>query len=335
VARRRWWLTLIAVSLASSARADDAKDWSAFAEARSGECLGPRGSLAAPIEISAGGRRYRLEGHRLVEQGGDRDRVLRLGVISAVKDDREPTLENIKTLIARFKKAKVDVLIANGDLSTNTFEMEHVFAALAESGVLVLAHIGNTESCGSFNQVATATFEKHPNFINGNWVRRLELDDGVLLTLPGYYNRSFTHASGAAVYKEDDLEELREIARGAPEPRILVSHGPPQMKGKKAIDLATDGGNVGDPLMLELIKDLKIPFQICGHILEAGGRGTDLAGKPRKPGKWHPTLYVNAGTANPDPWVMLDRSTSYGMGLLVEVDRKKARFKVERLKRRY
>jgi hypothetical protein len=110
-----------------------------------------------------------------------------------------------------------------------------------------------------------------------------------------------------------------------------VAHGPPKQVGKKAIDLATGAGNVGDPQMTELLQRAKVPFGIFGHILEAGGRGTDLSGKkPRKPKKWHPTLYVNAGTANPDPWPMLDGRTSRGMALYVEVKRKKARFEVLR-----
>lgn len=304
-----------------------------FVEERRLECTGGPGVLAEPIEFSAGGHQYRLEGHRLVQLDKDKDSILRIGVISAIKDDREPTLKNLRAMIARLRALKMDVLVANGDLATNSMEMENVFPVLVESGVLVIAHIGNTESCAPWNQTATAIFEKNKSFINGNWIRRIELDDATLLTMPGYYNRAFVHTSGGAHYKQEDVDALAEMAAGAPEPRIFVSHGPPKMTGKKAIDMATDGGNVGDVMTAELIKRRKFNFGISGHILESGGRGTDASGKVvRKPNKWHPTLFVNAGTINPDPWGMLDGSTSYGMGLLYEIDKKKARFRVERLK---
>ena len=53
--------------------------WSNFAEDRSGDCMGAEGELAEPIEIEAGEHRYRLEGHRLVQLDGDKDRRLRIG----------------------------------------------------------------------------------------------------------------------------------------------------------------------------------------------------------------------------------------------------------------
>lgn len=333
---RPWAVTLGLFTISTSAWAEEPApkpgSWEAFAEARRAECDGPQGVLEPPLEREVAGHRYQLLGHRLVQLDADKDHLLRIGVISAIKDDREETLATVRTLLERLKKRGIDVLVANGDLATNEFQMDNVFPVLAEAGVLVVATIGNTESCGSFNRAVEQAAKKHPNLINGNWVRRLELDDGTFLTLPGYYNRPFVHTGGAAVYNQDDLDELRRLAKDAPNPRVLISHGPPKMTGKKALDLTLEGENVGDPGMTELIKDLKIPFGISGHILEAGGRGTDLSGtKVRPPKKWHPNLYVNAGGANPDPWGMLDKSTAYGMALYVEVDGNKARYSVERM----
>src|SRR5205085_669243 len=111
----------------------------------SGECVGPPGTLATPIDIEVGPRKYRLEGHRLVELGDDKDKVLRIGLLSATKDDRPETLAAIATMLDRFDKRKVDVIVANGDLATDEFEMETLFPALAEAKVLVVVTIGNTE----------------------------------------------------------------------------------------------------------------------------------------------------------------------------------------------
>lgn len=327
------WVLTLALAPSSALAEAPAQDWAAFAEARRGECVGPPGALAQPIEITAGARKYRLEGHRLVEVGNDADQTLRVGIVSALKDDREPTLAALATLRGRLEKAGIDVLVVNGDLATNLFELQKVFAALAESKVLVVASIGNTESCGAFNQAAEEVFAQHRHVINGNWVRRLELDDGTLLTLPGYYDRKFTHTGGAARYDEKDLEVVHDLSRGAPAPLALVSHGPPKGFGKRAIDVVTDGSNVGDPAMTALMKDSKIGVGLFGHILEAGGRATDAGGQaPVAPGKWSPTLLVNAGSANTDPWGLLDGSTSYGMAMRVEIEPKRARYTVEKLK---
>ena len=78
---------------------DDASVYDRFAEKRSGECVGPAGELERPVEWAVGDRRYRLHGHRLEQIGGkDKDKALRIGVISATKDDRaEPAWRRCAT----------------------------------------------------------------------------------------------------------------------------------------------------------------------------------------------------------------------------------------------
>lgn len=308
--------------------------WDKFHEEHRGDCVVGASELASPIELNVQGKRFKLLGHRLVALDKDPDAVLRIGVISATKDDREETLKAIKTMLGKFKKLGMDVLVVNGDLATVDLEMEDkLLPALADSGVLTVVHVGNTESCGVFNDAATKTFKKYPNFINGNWVRQIELDDGVLYTLPGYFDRRFSHTGGAAKYKERDLVELRRMIKAGPGPKVLVSHGPPMMKGRRGIDIASGAGHVGDAQMTEMITKAKVQFGIFGHILEAGGRGSDLVGKrARKQKRWHKSLYVNAGTINPDPWVMLNGKTSYGMGMHVEIKGKRARYRVLKLR---
>ncbi len=308
--------------------------WDKFHEEHRGECVVGASKLASPIELLIKGQRFKLWGHRLVALDKDADSVLRIGVISATKDDRAETLEAIKTTLAQLKKLGLDVLVVNGALATVDLEMEEkLLPALATSGVLTIAHVGNTESCGLFNDAATKTFKKHPNFINGNWVRQIELDDGVLYTLPGYFDRRFSHTGGSAKYKEKDLTELRRMMKSGPGPKVLISHGPPKMNGRKGIDIASGAGHVGDPQMTEMITRAKVPFGIFGHILEAGGRASDISGRrSRKQKRWHRSLYVNAGTVNPDPWVMLNGKTSYGMGLHVGIKGKRARYRVLRLR---
>lgn len=323
---------LLLLSPAIAGAADKVKNWEAFSAARRAECVGGPGEVESPVEIAVGAHKYRLEGHRLKETTSDADATLKIGVLSATKDDREDTIAAIRAMIARFEKRGVDIILANGDLATDEFEMEAVFPILAEAKALVILLIGNTESCGSFNKIAGEVFAKHPHVVNGNWVRRIELDDSTIITVPGYYDRKFTHTGGASTYDPEDLAVLEKLIRDAPEPRVLVSHGPPRMKGKNGVDVLSDGSNVGDPAMSELLKTEKLRFGIFGHILEAGGRGSDLTGTKKLAQKtWHPDLYVNAGTLNPDPWTMLDGTTSYGIAMYLEIEAKRARYEVERL----
>ncbi len=309
-------------------------DYRKFAAERRGECVGPPGRVA-PIPLTVGGQSYRLLGDRLEQQGSDSDFVLRIGVISASRDDREQTLAAIRALHAQAAQGGLDVVVMNGDLATQDIDFEDtLFPALAALPVLVVVHAGNAESCGVFNDSATATFLKAGNLINGNWVRTLVFDDGALVTLPGYFDKRFVHSVSAARYDATDLEALSKLWAQTPDPKLLVSHGPPRMTGAAGLDITYDDAHVGDPDLATWIREEKVTFGIFGHILESGGRGSDADGKKvKKPDLWHRDLFVNAGTANPDPWTMLGGKTSYGMGLKVELDAKKkqARYKVLRL----
>lgn len=326
-----WGLGALALLTPRVVRAEG--PWPPFAESRRAVCVGGPGALDAPEAFSVRGQDYQLEGHKLVQLTRDADKVLRIGVVSAIKDARPETLAQVDRAIDWLAAQGLDLLVLNGDLGTSELDLEATFPRIAARGFLTVATIGNTESCGSFNRAAYDVHQQHPSFVNGNWARVLVLDDATVLTLPGYHDRAFVHTGGGAHYKPTDLEVLDQMARAAPKPHVLVAHGPPRQAGKAALDLTYDDGNVGNPAMTELIEGLDIKFGLFGHILEAGGRGTDLKGKARAPRKWHPSLYVNAGTINPDPWAMLDKKTSTGLAIHVELEAgKRARYRVERFR---
>ena len=185
--------TAVFVALAAAPLSDaDQQAWDAFAESRNGECMGPEGELGKPIQIEVGGHKYRLEGHRLVQLDKDRDHRLRIGVLSATKDDRQATLQAIRELKKKLMSQGMDILVVNGDIAAHDVIMhDELLPVIADSNTLVLVTAGNTESCGSFNRSVTKVFRKMPHLINGNWVRVLELDDATLVTQPGYHDRRF------------------------------------------------------------------------------------------------------------------------------------------------
>src|SRR5207244_6981531 len=149
-----------------------------------------------------------------------------------------------------------------------------------------------------------------------------------LVSLSGYHDKTYLHLSGGCIYTEQALTDAQSAIRAADDPVVMLVHGPPKQSGKQALDYVPGAGNVGDQKLTDLIKQLKVPFGTFGHILEAGGHGTDLAGKPLPPKKLHPALYVNQGSANPLIWKMNDGTTAYGLAAILTVDGKKASYEV-------
>jgi Icc-related predicted phosphoesterase len=146
----------------------------------------------------------------------------------------------------------------------------------------------------------------------------VEGDGFTLVSLPGYYDHRYIPESAGCRYKPEDAQELTRIARGAPQPVVLVTHGPPRQSGRGALDVTGDGHNVGDPDLAAAIAEARIDFGVFGHILEAGGRATDLEGRrPIRPGQLASALYVNPGPAFADPWTMSSGGTSRGMAAIL------------------
>jgi hypothetical protein len=77
---------------------------------------------------------------------------------------------------------------------------------------------------------------------------------------------------------------------------------------------------VGDPDLATAIAEAKINFGVFGHILEAGGRATDLEGKKAvRPGQVASALFVNPGPAFADPWGLNGGGVSHGMAAILTI----------------
>lgn len=248
----------------------------------------------------------------------------KLGLLAAVKDFSPDTQANLKSFIAAFRKAGVSGVVVDGDSAYGVDDQDStlsdLFSWLGGQGLPVYGIIGNSESRSSFNRALLAAFRKHPSVINLNLVRRVEGDGFTLVSLPGYYDARYIHESAGCRYKPEDAQELTQIARGAPSPVVLITHGPPRQAGKFALDVTDDGHNVGDPDLAAAIAEAHINFGVFGHILESGGRATDLEGKKTvKPGQVVPALYVNPGPAFADPWGLNGGGVSHGMAAILTI----------------
>ncbi|MBI5510953.1 MAG: metallophosphoesterase [Deltaproteobacteria bacterium] len=318
--------------LSPEARQAGAYDtWQAYMNANMLVCPGPFDMLEPPRPLVLAGKRYRHSGFELAVENKDRDTTVKLGVLGAPKDLTFGTRNNLEAAFAWFNDNDVEWVVVDGDLATTELSLEEVVEVLGQAALPTLMLPGNWESRASFARAYAARADKYPTLVNGAWVRRIVADDVELWTVPGYYDSRFAHTGTACIYTEDDIKKMiKELSPAGDAPVVLVSHGPPLGRGRRALDYIHDKRNVGDPLLAKLIAAHDIPFGIFDHVLEAGGTavGKDFA-KPVKPKTWATRLYLGAGTISADPWKMNDGQTRTGIAAILTIKGKKAQFEVK------
>lgn len=304
----------------------------AYQEQSETVCVGnPDHAFAEPDSWSAAGHKFTVRGGRAeVRREGEQAASTnakgeaKLGLLAAVKDFSPETQANLKAFIEAFKRAGASGIIVDGDSAYGVDDQDstltEMFTFLGAQGLPVYAIIGNSESRSSFNRAVLAAFRKLPSIVNLDLVRRVDGDGFVLVSLPGYYDRRFIHESSGCQYKAEDAHALVGLAKDAKSPIVLVSHGPPRQSGKFALDATNDGHNVGDPELATVMQQAKINFGVFGHILESGGRATDLSGKKQiKPNSPAAELFVNPGPAFADPWQLNSGTVSHGMAAILTI----------------
>ncbi|MBI5549181.1 MAG: hypothetical protein HY901_35290 [Deltaproteobacteria bacterium] len=312
-------------------------NWDEYQSAHSLACVGPVEALPAPeVKVHQGFELTFLGSTARIRRIGGRavPGEVRLGVLSGIKELDKATRASLGEFFARFKQAQVEGVLLGGDSAENELDLEEVLAYVAEQGLPTYAVIGNWESRAPFNRAVRAISKDHPNLVNMDLVRRLEAESFELVSLGGYSDKGYVKGSGACLYKSEDARSIVTLAKDAKQPVVLLMHGPPAQKGKEAIDFVPGAGNVGDKDVTAAIAEAKILFGVHGHILEAGARATDLAGKVLAPGKLHPSLFLNPGPASSLPWKMNDGKTSYGLAAILTLKGKAARYEILRAPRR-
>lgn len=296
-------------------------------------CVGrPGGAGEAVLEI--GGKKYNQKGSTVSLDGQDGDDEFVLGQLSDIKDHSPENAANIKAMLEWMKAEKVDAIAVTGDLGESAESIQRVVEDTAALGVPVLAIIGNRECRDHFDQGLKAAQAKFKNIINMNLVRVFNTDDVSIVSMPGYYNKSYLHCAEGCEYSADDVKALGDVAKAATAPvKALISHGPPLQTGPLAIDRIHEGANVGDPVMTEVLKGGMFPFGLFGNIEEAGGYATNLSGETRvAPETYADSLYLNPGAIDSVRWHMIDGSESVGMAGIVHFKGKQAMYKIKRLK---
>jgi Icc-related predicted phosphoesterase len=316
--------------------ADPPKDWTAYEEAYAFDCNAPWVLVDPPQLVKYEGWTYDYSGASMKVR---RDKPppakpgpVKLGLLAGIKDLEKETQETLKRFLDEFEKQDVELVIVGGDTAEQTEVLDAVYAWLPQQTKRPIVSItGNTERSGAHNYaIAKVRKGGAMNLINMGLVRRYDGPGFDVVALSGYHDKTYLHLSGGCIYTDQAITDAESAIRAADDPVVMLVHGPPRQAGKAALDFVPGAGNVGDPKLAELMKKMKVPFGAFGHILEAGGHGTDLAGKPLPQKKLVKELMVNQGSANSLPWKMNDGSTSYGLAAILTINGKQASYEVLR-----
>ncbi len=312
--------------------ADPVRDLAAFDDAYQFECNAPWVLIESPpAALKYGGWSYEYGGAWVkARRESPAKGTPKIGLLAGIKDLEPETQEALKRFLAEFEKQDVELIIVGGDTAEQTDVLESVYDWLPKQTQRPIVSItGNTERAGAHNYaIAKARKAGALNLINMGLQRRYDGPGFDVVAISGYHDKTYLHLSGGCIYNDQALTDAESAIRSADDPVVMLVHGPPRQSGKQALDFVPGAGNVGDPKLADLLKRMKVPFGVFGHILEAGGHATDLSGKPIAQKKSSAALYVNQGSANPLPWKMNDGTTSYGLAAVLTINGKQASYEV-------
>ena len=291
-------------------------------------CPPPAFTLDEPHIKTVGGITWTVTGSSARREGQWTGPVI-IGVLGAIKDATDDTRTNLLKARAAFDKARVNVVLLNGDVA-ETAEITDVAALVADvfgdGDRPVLLHSGNSEWTSGFTSAFWEAEQQHPALFNMNLIRDIDLGGVHVVSLPGWSVKQFVKQGGCH-YETKHVDEIRTMATALKDRGdvvILSAHGPPRGPDQKSLDRTWDFGNVGDEDLARLLQDGVVDFGIFGHILEAGGRATDDATshKPLKMPMKKPTprLFVNVGSASSIGLKMLDKKTARGLAAIVTIE---------------
>lgn len=197
----------------------------------------------------------------------------------------------------------------------------------------VLVISGNRECKTVFNSAMATLAEDYPNVFNMNIIRRADLDDLDVISMPGYHDPDYVHCPwDKCLYFESDTLSLIELAKEANDEKLLISHGPPRQTHREGIDVVSEGANVGNPVLTDAIQKANIFFGAFGNIQEAGGKAVNLAGTTIIPqNTFVHSMYLNPGPADSMIWAMNDGTESKGMAAVMQFVGNMAKYKIFRI----
>ncbi|HEV8325431.1 MAG TPA: hypothetical protein VG389_27730 [Myxococcota bacterium] len=271
-------------------------------DAAGDEATGATAACASPEEgpaqaLTLAGSRWTLEHGVLRAEARDPDGVARLGIVGDVAAADGAELAALGALVAALRTRRVEALIAPGGLGGGApGAAARVLDVLVSAGVPVLVGTGATERAGD---LAAALGARGAAAFGLARVTRVEGDDFTLVPLSGHALARAV-VPGACRAGAAELERAARAAKDAPEPRVLVSHGPPRVGGEGGIDRAGTAVIGAFPVAAWLAAS-GVRFGVFGDVAETAGTACDAHGGPVAPGAWAAELLLNAGRVDALP----------------------------------
>ena len=313
--------------------AKEHSSWEDYIKKNKYKCPGPLDTLKSPKKITLAGKKYSLNGHKLIinKKSKDKDKEVRIGVVSAIKDMLPKTKKNLEQSIQWFKENKVEWLIVNGDSPADQFNLETTINILAMSDLPILFVLGNTDNKNIWRKIYKERLYQFPNIINTVFTMHIVADDVEFLILPGYHDPIYSAYRTGCLYRKEDLDKIsKKIKFQKKSPLLFVSHGPPRGKNKNSIDRTSNNVSVGDPNINKIISKHNISFGIFSHILESGGRAVGKKfSKKVEPNHFSSHLYINSGTLSSSGWILNNKVISKGIAMIFTIKNKKAKYQVK------
>ena len=274
--------------------------------------------VRAPV---VGGRRLVVEGAVLRARGAKRRWVF--GVMADPREASGPVLDAVARQAGILVHRGALALVLLGGIDP-TFEGTRNILGVLDAVAPVFALPGDQVSRSGFR---AAVENAGPNVVDMTLVRAVVLPGATLVAVPGYHLPLFTAAKDQSCgYDRADLDAVAELVDTLPGPRVLLAHGPPRGSGETAVDRAFGRINVGDPRLSRWMGAAGVTFGLFGHVAEAVGHATDMAGSPVAAGQLSPSLLLNVGSVDAIPHQRLDGSWVGSTAALVEIVGGKARY---------
>ncbi len=246
-----------------------------------------------------------------------------------ILSDIHGNINNTAYFVQYFVDKGVDGFLLSGDIVDHfrndvpdEKELTDVLTVVSEPGLPVFIIPGNHETKDVYNNVLGKL--KRKNIIDMTKIRRADLEQVVIISLPGYNVPGFV-ADGGFLFGDEEWQMLRNLA-DVRKKKILLSHQLPKSTRRNGIDIAFGGKHAGDGILKRIMEEEKIDIAVGSHIHESGGQAETRNDIFVPQNTYSETLYLNPGSVT--SWRFINQTKYKGLAAVLSVNETHAAYKV-------
>ncbi|MBN2716120.1 MAG: hypothetical protein JXX14_09720 [Deltaproteobacteria bacterium] len=254
--------------------------------------------------------------------------IVSIGLMSGIHELTPQTRKNVQYFLEQFKASKVQAIIVVGGVGKTKAQITEILEFLGNAPVPILVTPGAQESFGALKAVFKNLKRKYPQLVDLTQVRRVLMNQVNFISLPGYFNPFYLEARGQGCsYEQTELNSLADLVI-ADKANVLLSATPPKGTAPDAPDLGRGNVHIGDPALAAILDGSPIKFGLFGHVYESGGNAISKSGpEALAQGIWHPSMYLQAGSADALPVQLVGGGRTAGMAHIVDFSGHRARYR--------